>query len=77
MNEFDRENFDWFINASAREQKKFLQDAGIEDLVYMISLVRQGISELHEQELDVINNDVVAQNCEEANLVLKKFRLNK
>jgi uncharacterized protein YfkK (UPF0435 family) len=77
MNDFDRDNFDWFINASAREQKEFMDNAEIEDLLYMIKLIRSEISDLHERELDVIAEDVVADGCEEANDVLRKFRLNK
>lgn len=77
MNDFDKENFDWFINASAREQREFMDSAEIEDLLYMIGLIRSEISNLHEKELDYIAEDVVAEGCEEANAVLRKFRLNK
>ena len=77
MNDFDKDNFDWFINASARVQKEFMDYAEVEDLLYMIGLIRSGITELHEKELDVIAEDVVAEGCEEANVLLQKFRLNK
>ena len=77
MNDFDKDNFDWFIKATAREQKEFMDNAELEDLLYMVGLIRKGISDLHEQELDHIAEDVVAEGCEEANAVLRKFRLNK
>lgn len=77
MNDFDRDNFDWFINATAREQKEFMDNAEVEDLLYMIQLIRSEISNLHEQELEHIAEDVVADGCDEANAVLRKFRLNK
>lgn len=77
MNDFDKENFDWFIKATAKEQREFMDSAEIEDLLYMIGLIRIGISDLHEKELDVINTDVIAEGCNEANAVLQKFRLNK
>jgi hypothetical protein len=77
MNDFDKDNFDWFINATAREQKEFMDNAEMEDLLYMIQLIRSEISNLHEQELDIIAEDVVAEGCEEANEFLRKFRLNK
>ena len=77
MNDFDKENFDWFINATSREQKEFMDNAEIEDLLYMAGLIRSEISDLHEQELDAIAADVIADGCEEANTVLRKFRLNK
>jgi hypothetical protein len=77
MNDFDKDNFDWFINASAREQKEFLDNAELEDLLYMVGLIRTGISDLHEQKLDEISSCVVAEGCEEANALLQKFRLNK
>lgn len=77
MNDFDKENFDWFMKATAREQREFMDFAEIEDLLYMISLIRNEISDLHEKELEVINTDVIADGCAEANEILKKFRLNK
>ena len=77
MNDFDKENFDWFMKASAREQREFMDSADLEDLLYMIGLIRNEISGLHEKELDHIAEDVVADGCEEANAVLRKFRLNK
>ena len=77
MNDFDKDNFDWFINATAREQKEFMDNAELEDLLYMVGLIRNGISDLHEQELDEISSYVVAEGCEEANALLQKFRLNK
>lgn len=77
MNDFDKENFDWFMKASSKEQREFMDSAEIEDLLYMIGLIRMGISDLHEKELDVIAEDVVADGCKEANTVLRKFRLNK
>ena len=77
MNDFDKDNLEWFTNASAKEQREFLENAEISDLVYMIGLVRQAISSLHEEELEVINADVIAEGCKEANAVLRKFRLNK
>jgi hypothetical protein len=77
MNDFDKENFDWFMKASAQEQAEFMDSADIEDLLYMVGLIRMGISDLHEKELEAIAEDVVAEGCEEANTVLRKFRLNK
>ena len=77
MNDFDKENFDWFMKASPKEQQEFMDSADIEDLLYMVGLIRSEISNLHERELDHIANDVVADGCEEANAVLRKFRLNK
>ena len=77
MNDFDRENFDWFMKASPKEQAMFMDQAEVEDLLYMIGLIRSEISNLHERELDHIANDVVADGCEEANAILKKFRINK
>lgn len=77
MNDFDKDNLEWFTKASLKEQQEFLENAEISDLVYMIGLVRQAISTLHEEELDIINTDVVAEGCKEANAVLRKFRLGK
>jgi hypothetical protein len=54
-----------------------MDQAEVEDLLYMIGLIRSEISNLHEKELDHIANDVVADGCDEANAVLRKFRLNK
>lgn len=77
MNNFDRDNFIWYTNASKKEQIAWLEQASIEDLQYMTSLIRQGINELIEEETQVIEADIEAEGCEEANTVLRKFRLNK
>ena len=77
MNDFDRDNFVWYTNASLKEQSEWLEEASMEDLRYMTKLIRLGINELIEEQTQLIESDIVAQGCEEAHKVLEKFRLNK
>jgi hypothetical protein len=52
MNDFDRDNFLWFTNASAQELEQWYAQADIADLSYMLKLIELEITNLRIKQLD-------------------------
>lgn len=52
MNDFDRDNFLWFTNASVEELEQWYAQADISDLNYMLKLLELEITNLKIKQLD-------------------------
>ncbi len=72
MNDFDRENLEFFINASSSEFDDWAEQAADDDLQYAINLIRQARRELLEQELQVLDS---VEDTQQAQEILKQFTL--
>ena len=73
MNEFDRDNLDFFINISEAEFDEWADQASDRELYYAIRLIQTARLELVNREIDLLDT---VENVEEAANVLKKFTLS-
>ena len=62
MNGWEREDLRWLLESSSEELDEFYDWATMDDLDYALHLVRQGLSELHVAELEVIDDYVQETN---------------
>lgn len=74
MNEFDRDNFEWFTTASAKELEQWYAEADISDLQYMMRLVQEELTVLRLEEMDLHENDLDSYASQTKEL-LNKFTL--
>ena len=74
MNDFDRENLEFFINGSQEEFDEWADNATDADLEYAMNLIRAARRELVEQELKLIDE---VEDVSEAASILKQFTLGK
>lgn len=72
MNDFDRDNLEFFINASESEFDEWADQAQDNELQYAINLIRIARRELIDQELEILD---AVDEIEEAAKLLKKFTL--
>lgn len=72
MNDFDRENLDWLMNASREELAEFYDQADTEDLMYLLRLVRFELSKLQLEDLELTDE---VEDTTQAKNILQKFRL--
>lgn len=74
MNAFDRDNFEWYTNASAEELEQWYEQASISDLHYMLRLVQEELTSLRLVEMDGL--EVEVDNYKEtAKAVIDRFTL--
>ncbi len=74
MNDFDRDNFEFFVYGDPYEFELWCDQASTEDLAYAMSLIRQGRQEL-EEKFQAIEDEVT--DTTQAADILKQFTLGK
>jgi hypothetical protein len=71
MNEWDRDNLEYFLSLSKKDFDALMDEFSFDDFMYTIKLIRTAMSELMIQEME--ENDV--EDTSDAKAVLKKFTL--
>lgn len=71
MNEWDRDNLEYFLGLSRKEFDELMDDFTVEDFLYTIKLIRTAMSELMIQDME--ENDVT--DTSQAKDLLKSFTL--
>ena len=74
MNDWDRDNLNFILNAGKNELAAFYDACNSEDLNYLYRLVNWEISRLRMAEAEAFDQ---VDEIETANLILQKFMLNK
>lgn len=72
MNEWDRDNLEYFLGLSRKEFDALMDEFNTEDFLYVIKLIRTAMAELMVQEMDE-NDDV--KDTSQAKALLKSFTL--
>ena len=72
MNEFDKDNLDFFLKTNQAEFEEWMEQANDQELQYAMQLIRQSRRELVEQELSLID---AVNDTKQASDILKKFTL--
>ena len=72
MNDWDRDNLEYFLSLSNKEFDELMDEFNTEDFLYVIKLIRTAMAELMVQEMDE-NDDVV--DTSQAKALLKSFTL--
>lgn len=70
MNDFDKDNLDFFLHGNSYEFEEWMNDASDSDLSYALRLIRQAKAELVEKSWDLLDS---VENTDEANEILKAF----
>jgi hypothetical protein len=70
MNDFDRDNLEFFLHGDQEEFEAWMNEASTEDLDYALKLIRIAKSELIEQEY-ALYDDIPF--VDDAKTYLKKF----
>ncbi len=71
MNDWDRDNLNFILNASKAELNAFYDECNAECLRYLSSLVTQELSKLH---LEVVEQFDEVESFDEANYILNKIK---
>lgn len=74
MNDFDKDNLEFFINAQQSEFDEWCDQASSEEIGYAFNLIRQARLALVEQELGLLDE---VENTDQATAILKQFTLGK
>jgi hypothetical protein len=74
MNDWDRDNLNFILNADKNELAAFYDPCNSEDLNYLFRLVNWELSQLRVAEAEAFDQ---VDEIDTANLILQKFRLNK
>lgn len=74
MNEWDRDNLDFLLNASKADMDDWWQHATKEDIEYADRLFKQARTEIELQLMDLLDHDE-DQDLTQARSVLARFRL--
>ena len=74
MNDFDRDNFEFFVYGDPYEFELWCDQATTEDLAYAMMLIRQGRQELEAQYNSLMDN---VEDVTQASDLLKQFTLKK
>lgn len=74
MNDWDRNNLNFILNADKNELAAFYDSCNSEDLNYLFRLVNWELSQLRIAEAEAFDQ---VDETDTANLILQKFRLNK
>lgn len=74
MNEWDRDNLNFLLNASKADMDDWWQYATQEDIEYADRLFKQARTEIELQLMDLLDHDE-DQDLTQARSVLAKFRL--
>lgn len=72
MNDWDRDNLEYFLSLSKKEFDELMDEFTTEDFLYIIKMIRTAIAELMVQEMEE-NDDV--KNTLQAKALLKSFTL--
>ena len=77
MNDWDRDNLNFILNADEETFQQFLEDCSNDDIDYALSLIQTAKAELMTEELDLEDQLLQEnnQNFPEAQAVLTQFRL--
>jgi hypothetical protein len=70
MNDFDRDNLEFFLHGDQKEFEEWMEQASAEDLDYALKLIRIAKSELIEQHYELIDT---VPFLDDAKALLKKF----
>lgn len=70
MNDFDRDNLEFFLHGDQKEFEAWMEQATTEDLDYALKLIRIAKTEMLEQHYDFIDE---VPYVDDAKAVLKKF----
>ena len=74
MNAFDRDNFEWYTNASAKELEQWYEQADVGDIQYMIKLIQEELTNLSLDEMD-IRESTLHNYADTTKKLLNKFTL--
>jgi hypothetical protein len=74
MNDWDRDNLNFILNADKNELAAFYDSCDSKDLAYLFRLVNWEIGRLRVAEAEAFDQ---VDETDTANLILQKFRLNK
>lgn len=74
MNDFDKDNLNFFINGSQEEFDAWSEQAADDELQYAMELIRTARRELMDQEAELLD---LVEDTAEAQAVLKQFTLGK
>ena len=72
MNDFDKDNLEFFLHGDQKEFEEWMNQASSEELDYAIRLIRIAKLELAEQEYAMLDEVPYVTDAKE---VLKRFRL--
>ena len=78
MNDWDRNNLHFILDADEATLEDFYSWATEDDLAYALSLVREAKTELLLQEADILDEiltDATADDVTDASTMLRKFQL--
>ena len=75
MNDFDRENVNFLLNASKEDMEDWYLHATEDDYNYALEIIRRARTELEMQELELIDGEIEYDDLIEARSVLSKFAL--
>lgn len=75
MNDFDRENVNFLLNASKEDMEDWYLHATEDDYTYALEIIRAARTELEMQELELIDGEIEYDDLIEARSVLSKFAL--
>ena len=77
MNQWDRDNLQFILNADEETFAQFLLDSSDDDVEYALELIQQAKAELSVQELELQENKAEEQGMDlsAAQSVLARFRL--
>lgn len=77
MNQWDRDNLQFILNADEEAFAQFLLDSSDDDIEYALELIQRAKAELSVQELELQENKAEEQGMDlsEAQSVLARFRL--
>ena len=77
MNQWDRDNLQFILNADEETFAQFLLDSSDDDIEYALELIQRAKTELSVQELELQENKAEEQDMDlsAAQSVLARFRL--
>jgi hypothetical protein len=70
MNDFDRDNLEFFLHGDQKEFEEWMEQASTEDLDYALKLIRIAKAEMLEQHYDFID---AVPHTYDAKQLLKQF----
>lgn len=70
MNDFDKDNLEFFLHGDEKEFEEWMEQASSEDLDYALKLIRIAKAEVLQQHYDFIDN---VPFLDDAKKLLKQF----
>lgn len=70
MNDFDRDNLEFFLHGDQKEFEEWMEQASTEDLDYALKLIRIAKAEMLEQHYELIDT---VPHTHDAKQLLKQF----